>query len=122
MIECSLEGLDELKAEHSAACDELDQDLNDAAVTAAGDGVKAAQDQHPYTDRTYQLTERAGVELESFGEASMVWPKEYASFVDEGTSRNAAYPFTPIAKARAESSLDNGAELAVKKLEERMNQ
>ncbi len=122
---CEIEGIDELVREHHAACDDLDRDLRDASLAAAAAGVKQAQEQHPYTDRTYQLTETAHAEpsKDTSGEdsAEMVWSKEYASYVDKGTGRSAPYPFTPQARERAASSLDRGAEQAVKKLEDRMN-
>lgn len=124
-ITVEIEGLDELQRDWGATVDELESDLRDASREAATAGVQEAQNNHPYTDRTYQLTETAHVEpykdVDGAGVADMVWSKDYASFVDKGTSRSGPYPFTPQASERAESSLERGAEVAVAKAADRMN-
>lgn len=77
--------------------------LDTAALNAAREGVRAAQQDHPYTDRTMDLTQTAKAERgrPGSGEAVMVWEMPYAGFVDEGTSRAKPYPFTPIARREA---------------------
>src|ERR1043166_3002481 len=83
--------------------DEFVHDTDNAAKNAADEGVKAEQADHPYTDRTRNPTGSAHVEPADGGEGfDMVWPAPYANFVDKGTSRAKASPFTPIAEERAE--------------------
>ena len=101
----TLEGLDEFGAAWGAAVSDARTDLVEASLDAAAAGVREAQDNHPYTDRTYGLTGDSHTEQADDGEAEMVWPAEYAGFVDEGTSRNRPYPFTPQARERAEAEL-----------------
>lgn len=85
----------------------LEHDTHNAAKNAADEGVKEEQRDHPYVDRTQNLTGSAHVEPADDGGPGfdMVWPAEYASFVNQGTSRAAAFPFTPIAENRAEQVL-----------------
>lgn len=93
--------------------------LDKAPLAAAQHGVRAAQEDHPYTDRTYQLTETARAlphRFEGEGDvegAAMMWSKPYANFVDKGTSRSKPYPFTPRAIEVAEESLNAQAEAFV---------
>lgn len=110
---CDLEGAEELQAHWDSELATTSRDLIEVGLDAAREGVAAAQAEHAYTDRTHNLTNNAHVEQEYDGEAYMVWPQEYASFVDRGTSTNAAYPFTPIAEQRAEHTLARGTDVAV---------
>ena len=115
------EGLDALKAAFRRADDELRLELREVSLNAAAEGIRAARSEHPYTDRTYHLSgegdggsdENSHAEQRRDGIAEMVWPVEYASFVDEGTNRSRPYPFTPQAHARAEQILQEGTERAV---------
>lgn len=95
--------------------DELEHDTDNAAFTAADAGIEEAQANHPYTDRTRNLTGSAHVEPADDGGpgADMVWPAEYADYVDKGTERSRPYPFTPQAEDRAQASLDRSLETAV---------
>lgn len=80
----------------------------DAAAHNAGDeGIRAEQADHPYTDRTYNLSGGAHVDPADDGGpgVDMVWPADYASFVNDGTERARPYPFVPIAEERAEQVL-----------------
>ena len=100
---------------------ELRDDLRKVQRAAAEAGVEEEQEHHPYTDRTWQLTERAHVEENAEGEAEMVWPKDYASFVDgrgyDPTAQaSGRYAFTPIAEQRARAAAERGAEKAVERL------
>lgn len=114
----------ELAALAKAAIDEFVDDVRVAVAHAADEGVREAQTNHPYTDRTYRLTGTAratlagGPRLEP--EAEMMWPAPYAGFVDEGTTRSRPYPFTPQATGRAEAALDRAVELAADKLERKI--
>jgi hypothetical protein len=75
-----------------------------------------------YTDRTGHLSgigdggsdENSHADQTEDGEAEMIWPVDYASFVDEGTTRSRAYPFTPRAKEVAAKTLVRAAERAIK--------
>jgi hypothetical protein len=93
----------------------LERELADASFDAAADGIDEAQANHSYTDRTFQLTERAVPRRTAGGEAQMVWGKTYASFVDTGTSRAKPYPFTPQSTKRAQASLERRAEAAAQR-------
>jgi hypothetical protein len=115
-----VEGFPELVERWKGEIAHLEGELQVASWQAASDGVSAERRDHPYTDRTYDLTNTATPESDENGEADMVWPQEYASFVDEGTSRSAAYPFTPLAKDAAAKSIEAGARAAVDHIEERM--
>ena len=94
--------------------DELATGLDSAAKEAAQEGVDAAKAQHPYRDRTHNLTDQAHVEPSAVrGDHFMTWPMEYASYVDQGTSRANPYPFTPLAEQAADRGLDHHARAAV---------
>lgn len=113
MSSTRVEGLDELVSDWKATCAELDTELGRGAMRAAGEGVAEAKANHPYTDRTHNLTDSAHVNPLSGGDAEMVWQMPYAGFVDKGTVRAKPYPFTPIATAKASSELDANSERAV---------
>lgn len=91
-----------------ASWDDTIEDLTiqaDATSEAAADaGIEAEQTNHPYQDRTYNLSGSAHVEIANDG-ADMVWPAEYASYVNDGTERAKPYPFVPIASDAAEAML-----------------
>lgn len=98
------------------ATEELSSDLHRAGVAAAEGGVAAAKERHPYEDRTGDLTgEARAIPNEAIGGADMTWPEDYASYVDEGTSRAKPYPFTPLATQVADRDLEHGAREAVEK-------
>jgi len=92
----------------SGGLDGLEHDADRAAHNAGDEGVKAEQADHPYTDRTYNLSASAHVEPTDDGEpgVDMVWPADYASYVNDGTERSRPYPFVPIAEERAEQVLN----------------
>lgn len=87
-----LEGLEELRAAFSD-CDTI---VAAGMAQAIAEGVEAgaafAKANHPYQDRTGNLTGSIGAEGDTFV-ASM----QYASFVDQGTSRAQPYPFADAA-------------------------
>ena len=116
MVTVSID-LDALALAFATSEAELREDLQRAGVDAAQGGVDAAKAHHPYTDRTHDLTETSHVEPihDAKGGALMVWPQEYAGFVDEGTSRARPYPFTPLAEQVAERDLEHLATEAVQK-------
>lgn len=96
----------------SEAVLELEQDLQRASLDAADYGVEAMQQHHPYQDRTYALSGGMHVEPDD-EEAVMVIPADYASFVDKGTSRSRAYPFTPLGEHAAEEALEQSVARAL---------
>lgn len=108
----TLEGLDELESSWNGAVTTMRDGLAEISLEAAAEGVREAQSNHPYTDRTHNLTGQSHAEQVD-GEAEMVWPVAYAGFVDKGTSRAKPYPFTPQAEAVAEKVLAYGAEHVV---------
>lgn len=112
-----IEGLEELKRELDKSTEVLEGDLALMSIQAAEAGVSEAKRNHPYTDRTGDLTGEATVlkEFDSRGntEAEMLWPENYASFVDKGTSRAKPYPFTPQAVERAEQALKSGVDISI---------
>ena len=123
----TLEGLAAFREKCASAASALRDDLADASFDAAAAGVEAATDMHTYEDHTYQLTER-GIPRREYDNATsdliaeMIWEAEYASFVDEGTVRSKAYPFTPAALAAAEPELDRLAGEAAERFRTRIEE
>ena len=107
-----IEGLDELIADWHRECATLTTNLGRGAMKAAGEGVAEAKANHPYTDRTGDLTASSHVNPLSGGDAEMVWPMPYAGYVDEGTSRSRPYPYTPGAVKVAGEALDANSDKA----------
>lgn len=90
------------------ASDALEHATDRAAANAADEGVRAEQEDHPYQDRTQTLTGSAHVEPSDDSDpgCDMVWPADYASFVNDGTERAKAFPFVPIAEKRAKQVMN----------------
>lgn len=112
-----IEGFTEFEVDVAYAAHELDADLLSGAHDAADYGVRSMQENHPYTDRTRHLTDDMFVDdatgPDGEREADMVIPADYARYVDEGTSRSLAYPFTPLGEHTASEALDANSEQAV---------
>lgn len=110
-ITVDLEGLSDL--ERLLSLDRLTTNVARSVHDAAALGVEAEQNQHPYTDRTYNLTSTAKVDPVSSDpfepEVDMYWPAEYAGFVDE----RAQFAFTPTAIEAAETAIEYGIESVV---------
>lgn len=129
-VTVTLEGWGEYRVRFKRAIESLEADVRGAVLDAAGAGILAAQEDHPYqdhrepgksyaakgalglTDTSHAEQRRAGSQSSGF-EAEMVWPAPYANFVDRGTSRSEPYPFTPIATTTAEIVLNDQVALAV---------
>lgn len=111
-----IEGLDELIADWHRECATLDTNLGRGAMKAAGEGVAEAKANHPYTDRTGDLTASSHVNPKSGDDAEMVWPMGYAGYVDEGTTRSKPYPYTPGAVVKATSELEANSDKAAQDL------
>lgn len=119
MMTCSMD-LERFEAEVDSALRDLAEDLHRAGVRAAEDGVALAKASHPYQDHTPTdgLTDSARAEEDTVtGGGIMIWPAEYASFVDKGTSRARPYPFTPKAEKLAAVMLNAGANEALLKFQ-----
>jgi hypothetical protein len=86
----------------------LEEDLHAGALEAAKQGVKAEQTTHPYTDRTWNLTNTAHAEADPEG-AVMMWPADYAGILN----RRSKYKFTPIARRTAKEFDKKNADEAV---------
>lgn len=116
--------LADLRIAWGSAYYDLQDELADASFIAAGVGVAEAQAKHPYTDRTGNLTGTATpADTIDQGErgALMAWPMPYGTYVDEGTTRSKAYPFTPVAADAAETSLQGLTEVAAERFARRLS-
>lgn len=83
----------------------------EAAVARAGEIVAdEARASHPYTDRSYELTESIrGLDPVSTGDKALggvIADAAHARYVDEGTERMAARPFLAPALERARPRVD----------------
>ena len=82
------------------------------------------QDNHPYQDQTGNLTNNMHVEganaPDGTPEAEVVVPEEYAAYVNDGTSRNRAYPFMPLGEYAAEEALHDNTAKALARYAERI--
>jgi hypothetical protein len=129
-VRVTLEGLDALRHRIDGALEHLEADLREATLDAAAAGVTEAQRNHTYKDHRdpkkshrwkgmLGLTDTSHAEQPNVGnlrrglEAIMSWPAPYAVFVDKGTSRARAYPFTPQADKAARAKLDDSVERAL---------
>jgi hypothetical protein len=106
----------ELERVARSAESELERDLHRSGMDAAKAGVDLAKASHRYQDHTPGdgLTDSAHVEEEhALGGGLMTWPVEYASFVDKGTTRARAFPFTRKAIKLAGVMLQAGVNDAI---------
>jgi hypothetical protein len=121
----TVEGLDALKDRWSAVVHDLEDDLARGSLDAADYGVSTMQESHPYQDRTYNLSGSMHVVPATDGEgkreAELRVDAEYASFVDQGTSRNRAYPFMSLGEHAAAEALQTNAQAAADAAAARMN-
>lgn len=113
MMTCTLD-VESFEALVNSALHDLTEELHHAGMDAAEQGVLAAKQEHPYTDRTGDLTGNAHAEEDlAQGGGIMTWPEDYASYVDKGTSRARPYPFTPRAQSAAEFALEAKTQEAI---------
>lgn len=124
MSDCDFSELDAFAHIAEEAVADLVRDVRRGVQDAADAGIREAQDNHPYVDRSFRLSGSAQatpVTGDDFDpEAEMTWPAPYARFVDKGTTRARPYPFTPQARGRAEAALDRAVETACDKLESKL--
>lgn len=122
-VTVDLLGLDAFVAELSAA---LDDELPTAMDNTAEAVAATARAEHPYTDRTGDLT--ASIQaLPAQGSAMggtlhglVMAGTEYASFVEKGTSRSAPYPYLEPAAAAMDPRLGQEGQLALQRVVARM--
>jgi hypothetical protein len=104
---------------------DLEDDLARGSLDAADYGVSTMQESHPYQDRTYNLSGSMHVvpatDADGKREAELQVDAEYASYVDQGTSRSRAYPFMALGEHAAEEALQTNAQSAADVASEKMN-
>lgn len=102
--------LSELHRQHTEWRRQVADGLRFAVKAAVEEGAASARQNHPYTDRSGDLTEGTQGRLETFDRDSATGVLEskqyYASFVDGGTSRSKAYPFMGPAYIKTEQVLE----------------
>lgn len=114
-IQFDLSAFTDLDGDWYRAYDELSNDLEYATVQAGEAGIEEMQRNHPYTDRTYQLS--GGMHITDGERTRMRCTKyidflaPYARYVNDGTAKSRPYPFLP-----------QGVEAAQKRLDECMQQ
>lgn len=109
-VSFSFEGMETFEGDWATAFDYLVQDIEHAAQEAAEAAIDEMQRNHPYTDRTGQLTggmyvrdgQRTRLRCTKFVE--FIAP--YAKFVNDGTVRSRPYPFLPQGVEAAQKRLD----------------
>jgi hypothetical protein len=113
-----------LVREWGEACGEIAEDLAHAVKTAVDAGAKHSQHDHHYQDHTYHLTDTTEGKLESHDRDGavgvIVWPTDYASYVDKGTSRSRPYPFADKAEKVADEVLEREVAAMVARVESKM--
>lgn len=110
----SVEGLEEMLDDWDGAVEALEEILGEAVLAGAEKGAEEARESHPYADRSGNLTRstRAVPGSSSGGEAEAYITAEasYASFVEQGTARQAARPFLepvqPVAEAEVMRAIE----------------
>jgi hypothetical protein len=104
---------------------EIGRDLGRAVKLSAEEGAAHARENHPYTDRSSNLTLSIGgylVEQSELGAEGEIEAKaDYASYVDKGTSRSKPYPFMDEAEKVANQALERETALVALRAEERFN-
>ena len=118
-------GLDALEATWASVVGHLKEDLGRDSMDAADYAVSTMQQSHPYQDRTYGLSGgmHAVEATNETGdrEAELRVDAEYASFVNDGTSRAQPYPFMPLGEHAAGEALQTNAERSVEAACQKMN-
>lgn len=110
-VKVRFEGIEEALA---GLCEEAIDSARVAVALHASRVAEGARSTHPYTDRTGNLTEsiealdtnREGDFVRGYVVAGM----DYASFVEEGTSRMHARPYLSSAAERLDATLGQTAE------------
>jgi HK97 gp10 family phage protein len=109
-ISIEFEGIEEFRRNCQEAAKELDAGLYSAVKEAAEAGALEARTNHPYTNRTGMLEANTVALMLRQGfanyEGEIFANREYASYVNDGTSRSRPYPFMPQAEAKARQVFD----------------
>lgn len=107
---------DEFESAWKSAMVDLQHDLDEASTEAAQAGVDAVKASHPYTDRTGDLTGTARQEKNYvLGGADMVWPEDYADFVDRKKTFNFTANASRVAEAELRAKVEGVSEKAAGK-------
>lgn len=109
-IDMDLEGVDLLEIAVPFALEMLGRELVSVVDVAAAAAVTEMQSNHPYTDRTFLLTQ--GMRVQRFGrmtrtraQAIVTFEAEYANIVNDGSVKSKPYPFMPQGERAAERQL-----------------
>ena len=106
-----------LASDWGRACAVIVVGLKSAVDKAIEEGAQEARDTHRYTDRTGDLTESIGdrlISLTAYGAEGVIEATmDYASYVENGTSRARAFPFMGQAYLKAERVLEREVDIAV---------
>jgi len=115
MFTATLDGIEEAL---QALEDECAEALPGVVEQWAQGAARHARAEHPYTDRTGNLT--ASIEalparyVGEHVEGGVVAGMDYASYVDEGTTRARAYPYMEPARVATEPYVEEIAERALR--------
>jgi hypothetical protein len=103
--------LEEFERAWKATLVELERDLDAASTESAQAGLDAIKADHPYTDRTGDLTSTSHTEKNyALGGADMVWPEEYAGFVDGKRGFNFTKRASDVAKTELVAKVEQVAQ------------
>ncbi len=120
-FDVTIDGAAALEALFAEAAYSLQGDTDRATLAAADEAVTAMHREHPYTDRTYNLSMSMHAEpkLVAGEEHSAVIHVEasYASYVD----RKRRFNFTKLAERTAERVLNQEEREAVRRYEQKVN-
>lgn len=119
-VKVRIEGIEEAL---DALCEEAIDSARVAVALHASRVAEEARSTHPYTDRTGDLTDsiealdtnREGDFVRGYVVAGM----GYASYVEEGTSRNRPYPYLRPAAERLDGALSEAADAELEGAAER---
>lgn len=117
LIQCTLEGFEGFENDWNVAIEEFARDLDRCVMLPAQAAVTAMKSSHPYTDRTWLLTNTMdavpGRRSHWQAEADVIFGAPYAKFVNDGTVKSRPYPFIPIGLRAAGPKLEDCVEDAM---------
>jgi len=119
-ITFDLEGVDGLSFDLSSALDDLGADLRSCVLDAGDAAITRMQTDHPYQDRTYQLS--GGMQCKMFGRqtrtmanVAITFKAPYAAAVNDGTEKSRPYPFVPQGLESAAAVLEHSVSYSLDK-------
>lgn len=114
----------DLEGSWKGTLNEITLEMARDVQTACEEAIVEEQSEHPYQDHTYHLTDTANGKIESAdykgATGVLEWPMDYASYVDQGTSRAQAFPFVERTQQHAERILLFRTESSIDKALERL--